>query len=202
MIRRVLLCLAVLGAAATPALAESGSAVCDPDQKAVDQAIKLRDSNQSVQAAAALKPVLSAHPNNFRAEYVMGTVQIQQGDQKGGLMTLNRAAAQLPAQSHNCVVNYGWYSIYNTLGVEYYKQGDRADALKNYKLADQHLNELQPNTRRDVLSNLGLLSFSEGDAPGATRWYQEAQKAGDPKAAARLSVVQSVSQSAQMASKR
>lgn len=181
---------------ATPAIgrgsAHATRSSCDPDLSAVDTAIKSRNAGKPTDADKVLQDVLARHPDNFRAQYVMGTVLIQQGATDRGLGVLKQAEQILWRQPEPCAVSFGWYSIYNTLGAQYYKQRDRATALKYYEKGYAHINDMLPNTKQELLNNLGLFYFTEGDTGTALKYYTAASAAGDKNAKVHIAAINSI----------
>ena len=173
--------------------------MCDPDLSAVDAAIQSRDAGRADEAKAILATVLKSHPNNFRANYVMATVLIQEGGAQGrsnGLNLLIQTEKQLHQQPVGCIKQFGWYSIYNTIGVQYYKVGNRAKALSYFTEGYTHINDMVSSTKKQITANLGLYYFTDGDLKSAKKYYEEAARFGDTKAAAHVTALQSVESSA------
>ena len=191
-----------LSSRAGPTDATPSRAMCDPDLSAVDTAIKSRNAGQADQAKAILGTVLKNHPNNFRANYVMATVLIQEGGAQGrsnGLNLLVQTEKQLHQQPVGCIKLFGWYSIYNTLGVQYYKIGNRAKALSYFAEGYTHLDDMVSSTKKQITANLGLYYFTDGDLKTAKKYYEEAARFGDTKAAAHVTAITSVESSAKEA---
>jgi len=178
------------GSIATASTGPARSA-CEQEIAAVDQAVKLRDGGKEAPAEKLLIPVLAKQPNDFRANFVMGTVQLQRGGKHkaAGLNYLLKSEMLLPSQPAGCASKMGWYSVYNVIGVEYYREGDLNKADHYFHLADAHFADLFKKTQRDVKSNLGLVAFARGDFSGAISAYQVAEKLGDQQAKEKIATI-------------
>jgi tetratricopeptide (TPR) repeat protein len=188
---RLTACAAAFLALLTPALA--GTVVCDPNAAANDRARSLRIAAQLPQARAATLAVLKTSPDDFRANYTLGLIALDESahDAKQwqpAMDQLRKAAALLDAHYSTCA-SLGWYSIYNTLGVEYYRTGHNSDALGFFKRAYAHYGELNVDTRQKLLRNLGNLYFEIGDFKNAQAVSQKAQAEHFPGSAARVNAI-------------
>jgi tetratricopeptide (TPR) repeat protein len=177
------------------ALAAPSKSACDPATAAIDSAVALRDAGNAHSAAARLNAIIAQYPNSFRAQYILGTTLIQESAKQSageGLQRLLAAEKLLPSQTPYCVSEYGWYSIYNSIGAQYFKNKDYSLAISYYKLGLTHYNELYEQPQRELAGNLGLYYFQQGDLDQSLIYYQMAQKARSHQAAARIATVKSL----------
>jgi tetratricopeptide (TPR) repeat protein len=165
---------------------------CDPHWQALDQARALRAAHQPDGAIAIAEGVLKQSPQDFRATYTVGLAMLDKHDIAGGMKMLSAAADLLHDRYAACGAANGWYSIYNTLGAEYYSQ-------QNYALAESSLNvafgkfaTLNQDTQKKLLNNLGLLYFHNGNLSKSAFYYDKAAQAHAPGAADRLRLVKSI----------
>ncbi len=192
-------CAAIVLAWLTPALA--AAPVCDPNAAANENARKLRIAGQLPQARDATLAVLKTAPNDFRANYTLGLIALDESHndarQWQAAMDQLRKAATLLDTRYGACASLGWYSIYNTLGAEYYRVGRNADALGFYKQAYAHYDTLNTDTRQKLLRTMGNLYFALGDFKDAQAVSQKAQAEHFPGAAARVSAIAVMQQRAQ-----
>lgn len=165
---------------------------CDPNWQQLDQSRNLRGAHQPDRAIAVAQTVLKKSPQDFRAVYTIGLAMIDKGDVAGGMKKLNQAADLLHDRYAACGAANGWYSIYNTLGAEYYDQGKYGLAESNLNLAYSKFATLNADTQKKLLNNLGLLYLHNGDLAKSRAYYEKAAAAHVPGAAERLRLVKGI----------
>jgi Flp pilus assembly protein TadD len=146
----------------------------------LDQAKAQRYSNQTAQANQTVEQVLAQDPGNFRANYTKGLIQNDLNDRAGAIRTLTGTIQRLngaPAPDP---------AIYNTLGWMLMVDGDYKAAERWYLTGYAQRERLPAESRRKLLNNLGALYSLRGDRTSATRYFNEAAKAGSPAARGNL----------------
>lgn len=191
---RAISCVAALVIGATCCPAAGAPDKCDPDRSTIDRAIVLRDSGQQRQAEAVLKGLLNRDKDNFGANFILGTIEISSGGASAdaGLNRLVTTEKSLASKDKECAKQLGWYSIYNSIGAQFYRKKN-LDRSEQYLLQGYaHLADMPLYTRRLILSNLGLLYFAKGDVDKSQKFYREAASAGSPDARKRLATIQRI----------
>jgi Tfp pilus assembly protein PilF len=196
--------ISIVAAAAALAIGSGAwakPAACDPFAKLNDQAKTLRSQGKLADAQIAVDKVLTQSKSDFRANYTAALIALDQvrGDPARAvqaLKALEGTVALLAAQDSACAKAGNFYSVYNTIGVEYYNRADLANAKKYFDLAYANWDKLDPVTRSKLLDNLGLVTYRQNDFVCAAAYFQRAQKAGAKSAASHLSLAQKVLSSA------
>ncbi len=177
------------------------SAVCDPMATQNDQARTYRVAQRLADAQKTVDKILAAHPADFRAKYTAALIALDQ-DRKdrdktlAAIKMLEATAGLLGSQDAACARAKNFYSIYNTIGVEYYNLGDVPSAKKYFDLANANWDKLDPDTQAKLLDNLGLVSYRQSDFVCAAAYFGKAQKAGSKNAAFHLTLTRKVLSSA------
>lgn len=196
MIRRSLKLMLISTSVAAAQLAGAAQAAdaCDPNRPIIDRAIKLRNAGQSSTAETLLRGLIAKDPNDLGANYILATLELNRGrkDADDGLARLVMAEKLLPTHSEQCKKALGWYSIYNTLGAQYYRRKDLAKSETYLLQGYAHLNAMFDSTKRLLLSNLGLLYFSKGDLDKSLSFYQQAARAGSQDAPQRIAIIRRI----------
>src|ERR1700749_707266 len=157
-----------------PAVAQ----VCDPyaaDNQTARDAIRGVPRTNIPLAQSIVNKVLSATVNgkpnteNFSANFnaaliVVATAGTSHKVYLDGVHKLEAAAALLQkqiAESHSdaCAVKGDYYRIYNTIGAEYFNDGNIGKARDYYAISYKYLGKLSTDTRAGFLGNLGQLSY-------------------------------------------
>jgi tetratricopeptide (TPR) repeat protein len=170
---------------------------CDPDRAIVDRAMQLRNAGKIAAAEDLLKPILAKNRNSIGANYVLATIELSPGGQRGGngLSRLLRTEKLVEQASPQCARMLGWYSLYNTIGAQYYRNGD-LDRSEIYLLKGyQHIGDMFDSTKKLLLDNLGLLYFSKGNLQKSVMFYEQAQRAGSKDAAKRITAIRRIENS-------
>lgn len=195
MTRRPLFATAALFAAillaAEAAADPARDASCDPYWQTLDRATALRTGHDSDAAMKLATGILSKRPDDFRATYIVGLALIDKGQRDAGMKQLSHAADLLDRDAP-CATANGWYSIYNTLGAEYYDQGNIGLAESNLNVAFTHFASFDKPTQQKLLSNLGLLYLRKGNLGKAQLYYQNASAIHAPGAAEKLHAVKGI----------
>jgi hypothetical protein len=190
---------AALLAAAIVALITNASnanpmAVCDPNRAFYSSINKEIANSEFDKALERLDNFLvHSEKNDFRANYFKGLVllDIAVRDRKShwpGISQLVQTAALLPRQNKTCAKEGNFYSIYNTIGFEFYSLPDLAAAKTYYELAEQNRQMLDASTYAKVLDNLGLVELLlDHNAGCAAFYFQKAGAAGAALGATHLS---------------
>lgn len=186
--------LALLVASATVSPAAGQSDKCDPNRAVINRAIKLRDTGQPRQATSLLNGILKADSENFGANYILGTIELSSGGASAdaGLNRLVANERRLGGKDKDCARELGWYSIYNTIGAQFYRKKNLGQSERYLLQGYAHLQDMPLYTRRLILSNLGLLYFAKGDADKSLKFYQEAARAGSTDAQKRAAIIRRV----------
>jgi len=190
-----LLALAVALAAPAAAHAQAASLACDPAKEMDDAAIQLRDRGQIDAALAKARAGLAAHPDGFRANYITATLLLAKGDQASksrGMALLLSTEPLLRKQPPACAVPLGWYSIYNTIGVEYYRAGNIAKSREYLLTAEKNYDKLLPDTKTKLSSNLGLMYYVTNDLKSSQAYYNRAAQLGSPTARQKAATVSAI----------
>ena len=194
---RAITCAAALAIGAICSPAAGAPDKCDPDRATVDRAIALRDSGQQRQAQAVLNGLLNKDKGNFGANFILGTIEISSGgaSAEAGLQRLVTTERSLASKDKECAKQLGWYSIYNSIGAQFYRKKNLDRSEQYLLLGYAHLSDMPLYTRRLILSNLGLLYFAKGDVDKSQKFYREAARAGSPDAKKRLATIQRIKSS-------
>ena len=167
-----LLCISI------PAVAQTSSVA----EREIDAAKSLRLRGEYAAAEQKLNQVLQSQPEHFRATYNLGLAYSQSGKTTQAIQSLERATT-LREKS-----NAQDFTIYNTLGYLYMREGDYASAEKQFLKGLQFKDRLSPNSRGLLTNNLGTLYLSQGKVDQAVPLFQEAVKAGNAAAKINLDV--------------
>jgi len=170
---------------------------CDPHAAQNDRARDLRMQAKLDRAKAIVTSVLRQSPDDFRANYSLGLIYLDEGEKvpasiAKGVAQLLKTLALLPRLGEACAVTINAYSIYNSLGATYFNHDDIPQAEKYFRLAYQNLGKLNGDTRAKVLANLGTLFFSKRNFACSAKYYRLAQAAGSRLVADRLTLVGSI----------
>jgi len=190
-----LCCVDASGAVADPA----GS--CDPMARMNDNAKALRAQQRFPEALSVVQKILAQSPDDFRANYTNALIALDLGrnDRSKWLAATKQLEGVLPLltkQSPACAKDKNFYSIYNTLGVEYYNQGNVPLAKKYYDLAFSNFDKLNADTQGKLLDNLGLIAYRQNDFVCAATYFTKAEKAGAKNASYHLGLAAKVLSSA------
>lgn len=179
---------------ATPA--QAGASVdiaqCDPYRLRIDQAQRLIAHGATAQASSILNSIVAADRTNIMGNFLLGTIKLAQNDaqaQQDGLQQVQFAVAQIPTRPEACARALGWYSLYITLGAQYYRRLDIGDARRNLELALAHRDSLNPGSQRVLFDDLGRLALADGDLNHAAIYYAQAARLGSKNAATALPMV-------------
>jgi Flp pilus assembly protein TadD len=160
---------AQLLAAATLILASGAAfAQTQPFKLQAEQARQQRLSGNIAASQMTVRNVLARDPQNFSATYTQGLLQMDQGDAKGAVVTLNRAIAGLKGQPPP-----DW-TIYNALGYALLGLGRVDDAAAAFQKVYACNCVLDAASRSKLLNNMSLTYRLKGDAASAQRYQSEA----------------------------
>jgi Flp pilus assembly protein TadD len=180
--RAHVLIAAALLCAGSIAIAENAS-VAD---RQVSEAKSLRIRGEYAAAEQRLNGVLQAQPDHFRATYNLGLAYSQSGRTDEAIQTLERAASLREK------TNAQDFTIYNTLGYLYMRDGQYTAAEKQFLKGLQFKDKLSPSSRALLTNNLGTLYLSQGKADKAAPLFKEAASAGSASAKVNLDVASRV----------
>ena len=186
--------VALVSCGSCAAHAQNLRSQCDPNRPTVDKAMALRNAGELEAAERLLKPIADGSRNSFGASYILATIELSRGGNAAddGLNRLVQTERLLPNQSRGCARALGWYSIYNTIGAQYYRRKN-LDRSEEYLLRGyNHLDDVFDETKRLLLGNLGLLYFAKGNLDKSISFYQQAQRAGSKDAGNRLAVIERI----------
>jgi Flp pilus assembly protein TadD len=194
---RKLIALACVFAASAGGPAWSASCATPYDQT-LDQARTLRMAGKLDQAKTAVQTVLKTDPNNLRAKYTAGLIEMDQSDRAQGkakadlqnqgmasLLDVSKAIqmafAKAPSTTKDCLKSQDLFTVDNTLGSYYLRAGNingAAQYLKKAQTYDQ-AKLLNQESHAKVSSNLGHLYYFLGDNNQAVTYLNAAKTAGD-----------------------
>lgn len=172
----------------SPAHAEASP--CDPHARDLDRARSSIVQQRYGEATSIVDRVLKSDPNDFRANYQMGLVIVDQADAADrirwtpatkfpqGMAYLLKAAELLPHLDQTCAQAANFFTIYNTIGAEYLNRAHFAEAEKFLLKAYAVRERLPRASQVKVLDNLGLVYFSLAKFDLSRRYYSEARTAG------------------------
>lgn len=169
---------------------------CDPEMAADKNVIALRDSHKIASALKAARATLQAHPDNFRTNYLLADVLIANGSERDGLAQLLITEKMLGLQKPYCIRHFGWYSIYNTIGVQYYRSGRDDKALAYFLKGYEHLNDSISSTKIMVLNNIGLMYFKKFDLDNSLKYYTLAKENHSSEAQSHIDMITKLQKSA------
>jgi len=193
-----LLCSMLIGVDGT---ARAAPVDCDPMAAKNDQAKALRVGRDLGGAKVVVNQVLAIHKSDFRANYTAALIAVDENHndrakRAAAIKQLEAVAALLHAQDPSCAVQKNYYSIYNSIGVEYFNIGDYKAATTYFDLANANQDKLNSDTRAKLLDNLGLARYKSADYVCAAYYFRQAQQAGVKSASPHLALVQVVLTSA------
>lgn len=186
--------LLVLGAALPLAAANA----CDSSAvtAALDDAQRARTAANFEAASRLVEQVLRTDDTNLRARYTKGLILIDEagGDIHSqaytqGLATLVQVAnglgdyGELLPEQRNCPETPKLYTVFNTLGVEYYRAHRMDLAEHYYRDGEKNAAALNQSSRARLFSNMGILYKDQLNLTKAAAYFAKAQKAGSPAAA-------------------
>lgn len=194
-----LLCLIILGWIA----GYSAKAIaCETREVAalLEQSRQARITGNLDKAYLYVGRALRADPTNLRARYSKALIMIKEGEDspsqfQSGMAMLTRAAAELPAyrslplDERRCPEIEKVYSIFNTIGVEYYLKGNLKKAEAYYLKMERNVDAVSTSSRAKLYNNLALLYQNELNLDKAAAYYLKAKEAGSPKAQERLNAI-------------
>jgi tetratricopeptide (TPR) repeat protein len=198
-----ILCLSFAVLLAT-LLPSATMAACDPSGADLDRAQAAIDAQKFDAALPIVNRVLARDANDFRANYQMGLIVVDQADIADkptpqpnsrfaeGLALMEKTANQLPQLDQACAKQKNFYAILNTIGAELLNRGRFKEAetylLKAKTASDSGL--LSPPSTTKVLDNLGLVYLWQQNLDLSTKYYRAAQTQGSKVATFQLGTVQ------------
>lgn len=173
------------------------AATCDPQDALNDQARTLRVGGHLTEARTVVQHVLSMHPGDFRARYTDALIDLDQSKTNKtywsrGMSKLTDAANNVDEEGGACAKAKNYYSIYNTIGAEYYNVRQYDLAQKYFLLAASHRDDLDSDTSNKLNDNLGLIAFIGHDYVCAAAYFQKADDAGLKSGASHLALVKNI----------
>lgn len=173
--------LPILAAAfAAISLAGSAAGQTDPYKGQIDQAKQLRLNGNLAQSDQIVRGVLAKSPQNFRANYTKGLIELDRGATATAVSTLNGALAALNGQPAPDP------TIYNTLGYALMNQGRLDDAARAFKQGYAAKDNLPPASQQKLFNNMSLLYRLKGDPKSAAQYLSLAAAAGSAQARANI----------------
>jgi len=149
-------------------LSVSATAGQDPYKARIDEAKQLRLAGNHAQSEQLVQSVLAQSPGNFRATYAQGVLQLDRGDARGAVATLNRALVGLRGQAPPDP------TIYNTLGYGLMRLGRLDEAAAAFQKQYQCGCTPPGASKTKLLNNMSLVYRLKGDTASALRYQQEA----------------------------
>jgi len=143
----------------------------DPFKAQLDQAKQLRLAGDHAKSEQIVKNVLTQSPGNFRATYTQGVLQLDSGDPKTAVMTLNRALVSQKGQPPPDP------TIYNTLGYALMRTGRLDEAAATFQKQYQCGCTPDRASKAKLLNNMSLVYRLKGDTAAAQKYQQEASAA-------------------------
>lgn len=185
-----LLCISILVAAS--AACAAGDRTCGPFF-ARNQAARaaLRGSKPDIPTATRIvQEVLTAKVNgktnnddfgaNFNHDMIlMATAGNSHQAYLAGVHSLENTAKLLEAQiaqagNDECAVAGDYYRIYNTIGAEYFNDGNIGKAGKFYAVSFKFVDKLKPDSKASFFGNLGQFAYYLTEYGCALQAYQNA----------------------------
>ena len=166
--------------------AHANNAICDPNATLNDRAKSYRMAGRLDEADRTVQQILRRSPDDFRGNYNKGLIMLDRahrGDtsRMPGIRQLVKTAEFLPmhGKMQACAKGNNFYSIYNTIGVEFYNLPDLKAAEKYFELANQYRNYLNEDTKAKLFDNLGLIQLRlKHDSGCAAAYFQESANHG------------------------
>jgi Flp pilus assembly protein TadD len=168
--------LSTLAIAVVVSLAGSAAGQTDPYRTQIDRAKQLRLNGAVDQSAVIVRDVLAKDPQNFRATYTKGLIELDKGSPKAAVSTLNSAITSLRGQPAPDP------TIYNTLGYALMNQGRLDDAARAFQKGYTVKDALPATSQQKLLNNMSLLYRLKGDQASANTYLAQAAQAGSPQA--------------------
>jgi hypothetical protein len=184
--RSTVLALALL--AATAPRAHAGpllpGGVCNPKAAVNNQAkTAIRNANLPL-ATQLLSQVLAARKDDFMAQYLTALVDVRLAGRShvkylAAVKNLETLATTLGKQDQGCAVQNDFYSIYNTIGAEYYNDDNLPDAKRFFAIARQHFDKLSSASKGNFFGDQGLVASKEKNYACALFYYDQAIALGN-----------------------
>jgi tetratricopeptide (TPR) repeat protein len=163
---------------------------------ALDEAQRARTAGSFDQASRLVEQVLRSDSTNLRARYTKGLILIDQAEDDThkqsygpGLAMLVQVAnglgdyRELLPEQRNCPETPKLYTIFNTLGVEYYRAHRQDLAEHYYRQGEKSAAALNGTSRARLFTNMGILYKDQLNLTKAAAYFAKAQQAGSPGAA-------------------
>ena len=177
-------------------------AACEPTDwySELEKAKTARALGQYDKAYGIADRVLSHDRSNLHARLIVALVQLDQSRspphprpslKKTAIDSLAFTASSLQdyaklKDDRRCPENRDLYSVFNTLGVEYFKTGDATKSERAFLRGERNLAALAPEEQSKLLFNLGVYYKSRLNLNKAIGYLQRAQKANNPAAASQI----------------
>jgi Flp pilus assembly protein TadD len=146
----------------------------DPYKAKLDEAKQLRLSGDHAQSEQIVRSVLTQNPGNFRATYSQGVLQLDTGDARSAVATLNSALTGLKGQAPPDP------TIYNTLGYGLMRLGRLDEAAATFQKQYNCACTPAGASKTKLLNNMSLVYRLKGDTAAALKYQQEAGGAQAP----------------------
>jgi len=168
--------------AALLAIGIAGSAAGQTDayKAQIDQAKQFRLKGDLGKSDRIVSGVLAKDPQDFRANYTKGLIELDRGATPSAVSVLNRALASLKGQPAPDP------TIYNTLGYALMNQGRLDEAGKAFQQGYAVRGSLARDSQQKLLNNMSLLYRLKGDKASSGRYLVEAARAGSAQAQGNL----------------
>ena len=172
---------------------------CDPhaaQNDAARNALKHGDLDLAQRIVNQVLASPNAH-DDFRANYFAGMILIRRAgnDHRKYLAAIAKLISTsdlLKKQDPVCGAKAGFFSIYTTIGAEYFNDGNIAAASRFYSLAFDNRDRLSQSYRASLFGDIGLLSYYLGNYACAYVGYQTAVSLGDSSYQARAVTMKSI----------
>lgn len=168
--------LPILATVAAAALAGSAHGQADAFKPQLDMAKQQRLAGNLGQSAQIVQGVLAKSPNNFRALYTRGLIELDQGKPSTAVTTLSSAIVNLKGQPAPDP------TIYNTLGYALMNQGRLDEASQAFQKGYAVRGGLERGSQQKLLNNMSLLYRLKGDQKSAQSYLAQAAAVGSPVA--------------------
>jgi len=139
---------------------------------------ELRKQGQLEEAQAGLENVLKKQPDYYRALYNLALVHVERREYREAVGILQKALA---VQKDRDIDDP---KIYSSMGWLYMQLKLPEESEKYLKLAENHLDGMDPDVREGVLNNLGTLYLNRKQYDQADKYFKQAQSRFDSRVAA------------------
>lgn len=156
------------------------------DVAALKKAQALRAQKKPAEAVAALQSLVARQPDYFNAQFELAlAISDTPADIAKSIPAFEKAAEL--KRRHPEVTDA---RVFNSLGWAYMYNADSAHALKAFKEAEEHLDQLSPEIQRRLYNNIGYLNLLSGRRSEADKYTKLAADKGSKAAQTRMETLE------------